>query len=110
MGAGRGRGPRRGRTAVASAALRVTRLARAINAPAPVDLLVTDPTEIAERGDLPGILRVALREGRWCMTKRAERLRREVWRWRKPGTPDVRRTVTENARTLAFDTHQFGSE
>jgi hypothetical protein len=39
-------------------------LARAINAPAPVDLLVTDPAEIAERGDLPGILRVALREGR----------------------------------------------
>ena len=40
------------------------KLARAINAPAPVDLLVTDPAEIAERGDLPGILRVALREGR----------------------------------------------
>jgi predicted nucleotidyltransferase len=39
-------------------------LARAINAPVPVDLLVTDPAEIAERGDLPGILRVALREGR----------------------------------------------
>jgi len=40
------------------------KLARAIDAPAPVDLLVTDPAEIAERGDLPGILRVALREGR----------------------------------------------
>ena len=40
------------------------KLAHAINAPAPVDLLVTDPAEIAERGDLPGILRVALREGR----------------------------------------------
>jgi uncharacterized protein len=40
------------------------RLARAISAPVPVDLLVTDPAEIAERGDLPGILRVALREGR----------------------------------------------
>ena len=40
------------------------KLARAINAPVPVDLLVTDPAEIAERGDLPGILRVALREGR----------------------------------------------
>jgi hypothetical protein len=39
-------------------------LARAITAPVPVDLLVTDPAEIAERGDLPGILRVALREGR----------------------------------------------
>jgi predicted nucleotidyltransferase len=39
-------------------------LARAISAPVPVDLLVTDPAEIAERGDLPGILRVALREGR----------------------------------------------
>jgi hypothetical protein len=25
-------------------------------------------------------------------------------------TPDARRTVTDNARTLAFDTHQFGSE
>jgi uncharacterized protein len=39
-------------------------LAHAITAPVPVDLLVTDPVEIAERGDLPGILRVALREGR----------------------------------------------
>jgi uncharacterized protein len=39
-------------------------LAHAITAPVPVDLLVTDPAEIAERGDLPGILRVALREGR----------------------------------------------
>jgi predicted nucleotidyltransferase len=39
-------------------------LARAITAPVPVDLLVTAPAEIAERGDLPGILRVALREGR----------------------------------------------
>ncbi len=39
-------------------------LARAISTPAPVDLLVTDPVEIAERGDLPGVLRVALREGR----------------------------------------------
>jgi predicted nucleotidyltransferase len=40
------------------------KLAGAIRAPVPVDLLVTDPNEIAERGDLPGILRVALREGR----------------------------------------------
>lgn len=40
------------------------KLASAITAPVPVDLLVTDPAEIAERGDLPGILRVALREGR----------------------------------------------
>jgi uncharacterized protein len=40
------------------------RLARSITAPVPVDLLVTDTAEIAERGDLPGILRVALREGR----------------------------------------------
>lgn len=40
------------------------KLARAITAPVPVDLVVTDPAEIAERGDLPGILRVALREGR----------------------------------------------
>jgi predicted nucleotidyltransferase len=40
------------------------KLARAITAPVPVDLLVTDPGELAERGDLPGILRVALREGR----------------------------------------------
>jgi predicted nucleotidyltransferase len=40
------------------------KLARAITAPVPVDLMVTDPAEIAERGDLPGILRVALREGR----------------------------------------------
>jgi uncharacterized protein len=39
-------------------------LARAITAPVPVDLLATDPAEIAERGDLPGILRVALRDGR----------------------------------------------
>jgi uncharacterized protein len=42
----------------------IVTLARAITAPVPVDLLVTDPAEIAERGDLPGILRVALREGR----------------------------------------------
>jgi predicted nucleotidyltransferase len=40
------------------------KLAGAISAPVPVDLLVTDLDEIAERGDLPGILRVALREGR----------------------------------------------
>jgi predicted nucleotidyltransferase len=40
------------------------KLARAIAAPVPIDLLITDPAEIAERGDLPGILRVALREGR----------------------------------------------
>jgi predicted nucleotidyltransferase len=40
------------------------RLARTIKAPVPVDLLITDPAEITERGDLPGILRVALREGR----------------------------------------------
>ncbi|HEV8426088.1 MAG TPA: nucleotidyltransferase domain-containing protein [Actinomycetes bacterium] len=40
------------------------KLARSISAPVPVDLLVTDPAEVAERGDLPGILRVALREGR----------------------------------------------
>jgi predicted nucleotidyltransferase len=40
------------------------KLACAISTPVPVDLLVTDPAEIAERGDLPGILRVALREGR----------------------------------------------
>ena len=39
-------------------------LARAITAPVPVDLLATDPAEVAARGDLPGILRVALREGR----------------------------------------------
>jgi len=39
-------------------------LAHAITAPVPVDLLVTDQAEIAERDDLPGILRVALREGR----------------------------------------------
>jgi predicted nucleotidyltransferase len=39
-------------------------LARAITAPVPVDLLLTDPAEIAERGDLPGMMRVALREGR----------------------------------------------
>jgi uncharacterized protein len=38
-------------------------LARAITAPVPVDLLATDPAEVAARGDLPGILRVALREG-----------------------------------------------
>lgn len=30
----------------------------------PVDVLVTDEDELARRGDLPGILRVALREGR----------------------------------------------
>jgi uncharacterized protein len=40
------------------------KLARAITAPVPVDLLVTDSAEVTERGDLPGILRVALREGR----------------------------------------------
>lgn len=30
----------------------------------PVDVIVTDPRHIAETGDLPGVLRVALREGR----------------------------------------------
>ena len=40
------------------------KLARAISAPVPIDLLVTDPAEIAGRGTCPGILRVALREGR----------------------------------------------
>jgi hypothetical protein len=35
-----------------------------------------------------------------------------LWPWRELVTPhpDVRRTVIENARTLAFDTQQFGSE
>lgn len=36
----------------------------AIEAPIPLDVLITDPKEMAERGDLPGILRVARREGR----------------------------------------------
>lgn len=36
---------------------------RAVTAPVPLDLLVVDTTELAERGDLPGILRVACREG-----------------------------------------------
>jgi uncharacterized protein len=30
---------------------------------APVDVLVTDEDEIARRGDVPGVLRVALRQG-----------------------------------------------
>ncbi|MGH9112843.1 MAG: nucleotidyltransferase domain-containing protein [Acidimicrobiales bacterium] len=37
---------------------------RAIHVPAAVDVLVTDLDELAERGDLPGALRVARREGR----------------------------------------------
>jgi predicted nucleotidyltransferase len=37
---------------------------RAITVPAAVEVLVTDLDELAERGDLPGILRVAQREGR----------------------------------------------
>ena len=36
---------------------------QAVMAPVPMDLLVVDTTELAERGDLPGILRVAQREG-----------------------------------------------
>lgn len=36
----------------------------AITVPAAVDVLVTDLDELAERGDLPGILRVAQREGK----------------------------------------------
>ena len=36
---------------------------RAVAAPVPLDVLVTDEAELAERGDLPGILRMALREG-----------------------------------------------
>jgi len=35
-----------------------------IDAPVAVDVLVTDAADMARRGDLPGILRVALREGR----------------------------------------------
>jgi predicted nucleotidyltransferase len=37
---------------------------RAITIPAAVEVLVTDLDELAERGDLPGILRVAQREGK----------------------------------------------
>lgn len=35
-----------------------------ITASVPVDVLVTDPGDLAQRADLPGILRVALREGK----------------------------------------------
>jgi hypothetical protein len=46
------------------------------------------------------------------MNDRAERLRREVWRWLRLAREDLpaRRLVTENARTLRFDTHEFESE
>jgi predicted nucleotidyltransferase len=37
---------------------------RAVGAPVPMDLLVIDAAELGERGDLPGILRVACREGK----------------------------------------------
>lgn len=37
---------------------------RAVTAPVPLDLLMVDTTELAERGDLPGVLRVACREGK----------------------------------------------
>jgi uncharacterized protein len=67
------------------------KLARAIKAPAPVDLLVTDPAEIAERGIFPGSF------GWHCARAIPMSRRRE-------------RRVTENAHPLAFDTHQFGSE
>lgn len=42
---------------------RMTELRNAIAAPVPVDVLVTDPAELAARGDLPGLLRIARREG-----------------------------------------------
>ncbi|MHB8290102.1 MAG: nucleotidyltransferase domain-containing protein [Acidimicrobiales bacterium] len=55
---------------VLDSAAPATKLERAVTArasaesPVPVDLFVTDMTELAERGDLPGLLRVAIREGR----------------------------------------------
>jgi predicted nucleotidyltransferase len=36
----------------------------AVDAPVPKDIIVTDPVDLARRADLPGIVRVALREGR----------------------------------------------
>jgi predicted nucleotidyltransferase len=44
---------------VAAAILRATR-----GIGAPIDVFVTDMDDIKERGDLPGLLRVALREGK----------------------------------------------
>ncbi|MGH3921779.1 MAG: nucleotidyltransferase domain-containing protein [Pseudonocardiaceae bacterium] len=44
--------------------------------PPPVDVLVTDPRRIAETGDLPGVLRVALREGRVVHDRAARDARR----------------------------------
>lgn len=36
----------------------------AVDAPVPKDIIVTDPVDLARRKGLPGIVRVALREGR----------------------------------------------
>lgn len=43
---------------------RMVEIRSLIGVAVPVDVLVTDEDELARRGDLPGILRVALREGR----------------------------------------------
>lgn len=36
----------------------------AVDAPVPKDIIVIDPADLARRSDLPGIVRVALRDGR----------------------------------------------
>lgn len=43
---------------------RMVEIRHLVKAPVAVDLLVTDKFDLAARADLPGILRVALREGR----------------------------------------------
>ncbi len=50
---------------------RMGELRNAITAPVPVDVLITDPAELAVRGDLPGILRIARREGKVCYARPA---------------------------------------
>ncbi|MGQ0742867.1 MAG: nucleotidyltransferase domain-containing protein [Acidimicrobiales bacterium] len=42
---------------------RMAEIRRTVRASVAMDILVTDATELALRGDLPGILRVARREG-----------------------------------------------
>jgi predicted nucleotidyltransferase len=65
------------------------KLARAINAPAPVDLLVTDRPKSPSAGIFPGFSGWHCARAGWCMNERAERLRREVWRWLRLAHEDL---------------------
>lgn len=62
---------------------RMVEVRHLVKAPVPVDVLVTDREDLARRADLPGILRVALREGRTAHERS----------WARTGGPEAPRPL-----------------